>query len=60
MKKNEYSLPKTEKSQRKIRQFNEGEKEKAMTYGFDLALEYRKKYFIITEDNANFNTTIVL
>jgi hypothetical protein len=33
-----------------------------MTYGFDLVLEYRKKYFIITEDSKclNFNTTIVL
>jgi hypothetical protein len=54
---------KTEKSQRKIRQFNEGEKEKAMTYGFDLAFRnIGKKYFIITEDSKclNFNTTIVL
>jgi hypothetical protein len=32
------TVSKTEKSQRKIRQFNEGEKRKAMTYGFDLAL----------------------
>ena len=54
---------KTKKSQRKIKTFASGEKEKALKFGFNLAhKKIADSYFIITEDEKclKFNTTIIL
>jgi hypothetical protein len=54
---------KTEKSQRKVKAFEQGQLDKAMEYGWNLA--YKKlntEFFIITENNKclRFNKQIIL
>ena len=54
---------KTERSQKKIKQFSENDFEKAMEYGFKLAFKNKNKnYFIVTSDKRclKFNTTIIV
>jgi|AntRauMFilla1563_2_1112583.scaffolds.fasta_scaffold06457_6 hypothetical protein len=54
---------KTEKSQRKVKTYDVGEKERAMNVGWYLTYKNPKKdYFIITEDEKclKFNRTIIL
>lgn len=54
---------KTERSQRKIKNFDVGDLVKAMSYGWKLAYKNtRNDYFILTEDDKclKFNTQTVL
>jgi hypothetical protein len=54
---------KTEKSQIKVKTFEQGQLDKAMEYGWNLAYKkLNKEFFIITENNKclRFNKQIIL
>ena len=54
---------KTKKSQRKVKDFNNGEIEKAMFFGWELSSKNQQnQYFIITENGKclKFNLTIIV
>ena len=63
MNKNTIYLKLENNKQKKIKEFNIGEKDKAIKHAYKLAyINFNSKYFIITEDNKclNINKQIIL